>query len=186
MILMRHGQSEFNVVFAETRQDPGIVDPCLTALGRRQVAAAAEALAGHGLRRIVTSPYTRALETAEIAAHGLGLPVTVDARVRERAKFACDIGRPRQHLAAHWPALDFAAIDEVWWPEDEEPPEAVAARCTEFRTSMAASPDWSEVLVVSHWGFILELTGRRAANAETLRFDPARGRAEALAGPVDP
>lgn len=186
MILMRHGQSEFNVVFAESRQDPGIVDPRLTAEGRRQVERALEHLEGQRLRRIVTSPYTRALETADIVARGLGLPVSVDARVRERAKFACDIGAPRSRLAQDWPALSFATIDEVWWPDGEEPDAAVASRCSAFCAAMAACEDWPEVLVVCHWGIILELTGTRATNAQTLRFDPVAGRAEALAGPAHP
>ena len=30
MILIRHGESEFNVVFNKTRVDPGIPDPALT------------------------------------------------------------------------------------------------------------------------------------------------------------
>ncbi len=34
MLLIRHGQSEFNVVYSVTRQDPGIRDPKLTVEGR--------------------------------------------------------------------------------------------------------------------------------------------------------
>ena len=45
MILLRHGQSEFNVAFNATRVDPGIPDPRLTEEGRRQARAAAVALA---------------------------------------------------------------------------------------------------------------------------------------------
>jgi broad specificity phosphatase PhoE len=30
MILLRHGQSEFNLHFSVTRRDPGIADPKLT------------------------------------------------------------------------------------------------------------------------------------------------------------
>ena len=68
MILVRHGQSHFNVVYGATRQDPGIVDPGLTEEGISQAEAAAEALAGHDLRRVLASPYTRTLHTAEIIA----------------------------------------------------------------------------------------------------------------------
>src|SRR5271166_1463063 len=64
MILMRHGQSEFNAHFTATRKDPGIVDAPLTDLGHAQARAAAEELKHEALRRIVTSPYTRALQTA--------------------------------------------------------------------------------------------------------------------------
>ena len=42
MILIRHGQSEFNAHQERTGRDPGIPDPKLTALGRRQVAESAE------------------------------------------------------------------------------------------------------------------------------------------------
>ena len=34
MILVRHGQSEFNAVYSVTRVDPGIPDPQLTDIGR--------------------------------------------------------------------------------------------------------------------------------------------------------
>jgi broad specificity phosphatase PhoE len=47
MILIHHGQTEFNRVYSETRRDPGIRDPRLTALGRRQAAAVAQALQPH-------------------------------------------------------------------------------------------------------------------------------------------
>ena len=60
MILIRHGQSEFNVVYGKTRIDPGIRDPKLTALGKRQARAAAETVHEMGIRQLITSPYTRA------------------------------------------------------------------------------------------------------------------------------
>ena len=48
MILVRHGQSEFNVVYSVTRVDPGIPDPKLTDEGRRQARDVASALAHQG------------------------------------------------------------------------------------------------------------------------------------------
>ena len=77
MLLIRHGQSEFNVVYSATRVDPGIRDPRLTDAGRAQARAAGERLAGEGVRRLLASPYTRALETAEIIAGVLDVPITV-------------------------------------------------------------------------------------------------------------
>ena len=172
MILLRHGQSEFNLAFTTTRRDPGIVDPKLTPLGHAQAQRAAEALAGEKIRRIIVSPYTRALQTAAPIAGRLGVPVIVNPIVRERYSFSCDIGSPRTDLVLHWPEHDFAALDEVWWPPIEEPAHAVVARAALFRAEMAALPDWSDTLVVSHWGFILSMTGTSAANGEWLRCDP--------------
>ena len=92
MILIRHGQSHFNVHYGATRQDPGIVDPGLTEDGVTQAQTASRELVRHGIRKIIASPYSRTLQTAEIIAEGLGLVITVDSLVRERANFTCDIG----------------------------------------------------------------------------------------------
>ncbi len=172
MILLRHGQSEFNVVFTATRRDPGIKDPRLTPLGQAQAEQAANALAHEGIRRIIVSPYTRALQTAAPIARRLGVPVIVNPIVRERYAFTCDVGSPRADLARAWPEHDFAALEEVWWPAAEEPAESVIGRAALFRAEMAGLPDWTDTLVVSHWGFILSLTGTSAANGTWLRCDP--------------
>ena len=172
MILLRHGQSEFNLIFTTTRKDPGIHDPKLTPLGHQQAAAAAEALDGKGLRRIVVSPYTRTLQTAEPIARRLAIPVIINPIVRERCAFSCDIGTRRATLAATWPSHDFSHVDEIWWPQTEEPADAVIARAALFRAEMAALPDWADTLVVSHWGFIMSLTGLSVQNGQTLRVDP--------------
>jgi len=174
MILLRHGQSEFNLHFGATRRDPGIVDPRLTSLGHAQAAEAAATLAKEDVARIIVSPYTRALQTAAPIAHALGVPIIVNPIVRERYAFACDIGTPRTELERAWPDLDFSHIDEVWWPPMEEPEASVTGRATLFRAEMAALPDWSDTLIVSHWGFILCMTGQSVTNAQWLRCDPTR------------
>jgi len=180
MILLRHGQSEFNLHFTATKRDPGIVDAPLTELGHAQAEAAAEELAGAGIRRIIASPYTRALQTAAPLARRLGLPVQVTPAVRERYKFACDIGTPRTQLERTWPSHDFSAIDEVWWPDQEEDAEQVTHRARDFRSTMAALPDWSDTLVISHWGFILSMTGQSVMNGTWLRCDPTEAAPETL------
>jgi broad specificity phosphatase PhoE len=172
MILLRHGQSEFNLHFTATRRDPGITDPKLTELGHRQAEAAAEALGREPIRRILCSPYTRALQTAAPLAKKLGLPVTVTPSVRERYAFRCDVGSACADLRLAWPDHDFSAIDEVWWPENQEEDHEIEARAAHFRAEMAALPDWRETLVVSHWGFILAMTGERVDNGTWLRCDP--------------
>ena len=173
MILLRHGQSEFNLRFTATKKDPGIPDPPLTPLGQAQAEEAAEQLAGEGLRRIIASPYTRALQTAAPLARRLRIPVHVMPVVRERYAFSCDIGSPRMHLAMAWPEVDFRHVDEVWWPTIEEPHGDIEARAALFRAEMAALPDWRDTLVVSHWGFILAMTGERLMNGDWIRCDPA-------------
>ncbi len=172
MILMRHGQSEFNLHFSATKQDPGIEDPRLTPLGHAQAEAAAQSLLHIGIRRIVSSPYTRTMQTAAPVARALGLPVTITPLVRERFHFVCDVGSPRSRLEPAWPDHDFAGIDEVWWPEATEAAEAVLVRAKEFRRLSVERADWTHTLVVSHWAFILALSGQSLDNGEWVRFDP--------------
>jgi len=178
MLLVRHGQSEFNAAFTLTRVDPGIPDPELTPTGRRQAEAAASELAARGVRRLVASPYTRTLQTAAIIAEALGLPIAIDPRVRERAAFHCDIGTPPAALARRFPALDFSALGDPWWHDHlalarAETEAEVASRAEDFRREMAALPDRGAVAVITHWGFVRALTGRQAQNGEVLFFDPA-------------
>lgn len=172
MLLLRHGESEFNVVYSATRQDPGIEDPPLTEIGRQQAAVAARGLAGRDLRRVISSPYTRAIETAVIVAEALGLPIEIEPIVRERRAFTCDVGAKRTRLMEAWPGLVFDHLDEHWWSEDEESDRDLLGRCDAFRQHMAGRDDWPHLAVVSHWGFIRGLTGQALANATTIAFDP--------------
>jgi broad specificity phosphatase PhoE len=172
MILLRHGQSEFNLRFTATRRDPGIEDARLTEYGHHQAANAARVLMHEKITRIIASPYTRALQTAEPLARCLGLKIEILPIVRERFGLACDIGTPRSQLSTAWPAHDFSHIEEKWWPDEHEGPDAVTERARTFRAHMRAAADWRETAVVSHWGFILCMTGRNIGNGEAIRCDP--------------
>lgn len=150
----------------------GIHDPRLTEYGHVQAEQAARHLGTANIRRIITSPYTRALQTVEPIARQLQVPVIVHPIVRERFGFACDVGTPRSVLATAWPGHDFSRIDEIWWPAIEEPAASIVDRATLFRAELAALPDWSDTLVVSHWGFILCMTGQSIGNCQSMRCDP--------------
>lgn len=174
MLLIRHGQSHFNKHFSVTRQDPGIIDPALTAEGRAQIAATAKRLKAEErpVERILASPYWRALETAEILAKTLGRDIAIEPLVRERAFFACDIGSPRSELEIRFPQVAFGDLPEIWWPHPDESEGSLLQRCARFRMAMARRQDWSTTLVVTHWGFIRGLTGRSVENGVLLSFDP--------------
>ena len=49
-----------------------------------------------------------------------------------------------------------------------------------FRAEMATLHDWSDTLVVTHWGFILACTGTSVMNGEWLRHDPSSPPVEEL------
>ena len=57
---------------------------------------------------------------------------------------------------------------------------AIVQRALRFRTHLASRHDWATTLVVSHWGFILSLTGQSVANGQWLRCDPTEPAPDAL------
>jgi|GEM_PF-93424 probable phosphoglycerate mutase len=80
LILVRHGQTTYNVEGRLPGQLPGVP---LTDEGRRQAQRAAVALSGLPLSAIVASPLERARDTAEIIARGWALPVRLDPRLMD-------------------------------------------------------------------------------------------------------
>ncbi|MEE2997021.1 MAG: histidine phosphatase family protein [Pseudomonadota bacterium] len=172
MYLARHGQTVFNVVFGTTKRDPGIEDPPLTEAGCIQAGELAARFADLKIVRLISSPYTRALQTAHAVAGRLNVPITVDANVRERTAYVCDIGTKTPDLVAAWPHLDFSHLNEVWWNQEEEPIGEFHDRCAAFRKTIACAKDWDRVAVITHWGVIRSLTGVRVGNGELLRCDP--------------
>jgi glucosyl-3-phosphoglycerate phosphatase len=98
--------------------------------------------------------------------------VQVMQEVRERAAFVCDIGSPPHRLADRFPQHDFAHLPARWWHEGVEAQEETNARAEAFRSLMAARDDDTTTLLVSHWAFILALTGVSLANGEWLEYDP--------------
>ena len=120
--------------------------------------------------------YRRTLETAASIADRLDLPVTVEAGVRERAFFTCDVGSASSRLARDFPRFDFSHLAETWWPPLDEDEDQLANRCEHFRRQAADWHDWADLLVVTHWGFIRDLTGEAVPNGTLLRFDPVHSR----------
>jgi broad specificity phosphatase PhoE len=180
MYLLRHGQSYFNLHFTPTRVDPGIEDPELTELGLGQAEAAAARLADVPLTRIIVSPYLRALQTAQPMLKYHEAPVEIMHEVRERAAFACDVGSHPDVLAARFPHHGFEHLSPQWWSDPIETLAATTQRADDFRTLMAARADASTTLLVSHWAFILAMTGKSLENGEILQYDPRQGRPKVI------
>lgn len=82
--VMRHGEAQSNVegIFDSTDEKKY----ALTEKGRTDVLARAKELKGKGITRIVSSPFARARETAELVAQELGIrtdAIVFDDRIRE-------------------------------------------------------------------------------------------------------
>jgi 8-oxo-dGTP diphosphatase len=82
----------------------------LNGRGRRQAQAVADLLADRGVKKVVSSPATRCVETVEPLADAIGVPVKIDKRLAEGARLddALDVlfaprrgARPSLAICAH-------------------------------------------------------------------------------------
>jgi broad specificity phosphatase PhoE len=142
LLLIRHAESEGNrdQVFTATPLVP------LTEVGREQARAAAQWLQRrHEPRHVVSSPFTRARETAAIIAGHLAIPVSVEEDLRERdygrlAGLAYSTPRPGYDRERYW----------GWRPDGGETLEEVLVRVGAVLDRLAAAAPEHEVVVVSH------------------------------------
>jgi probable phosphoglycerate mutase len=187
LVLWRHGQTAWN---ADNRVQ-GTTDVELSELGRKQAVESAQRLAARQPDLLVSSDLLRAADTAAVLAELTGLPVTRDARLRER--FYGDWqGLTIPEIASRWP------VGYARWRAGEpvgeagvEDVEAVAKRAAAaLQEIIARSPVGGTVVVATHGGAarhgVTALLGWPESMARTLGgldnchwselgFDPVRG-----------
>ena len=102
LVLWRHGRTEWN---AEGRFQ-GQLDPPLDDEGHREAAAAAAQLVTSGLLArdavVVASDLDRTVQTASVLTERLGVPLRLDARLREHG-MGCWEGLTRDEVAERYP-----------------------------------------------------------------------------------
>lgn len=159
LILLRHGQTEYNA----TNRMQGQLDTDLSDLGRAQAKTAAQALADTRPFAIVSSDLRRAHDTALALGDHVGLGVETDARLRET-----DLG--------DWQGLTHTDVDEIspgararwrtdaaWAPPGGESRIDVAARSLPVvQELLERHDDWGPdpLVLVAHGGLIAALTAR--------------------------
>ena len=137
---VRHGQTAAN----RDGQLQGRADPPLTELGETQAAAAAAALAGEPVARVVASPLQRAVATAQAIAAPHGLAVDVDDRLIELDYGEWDARGLRDVTADDWAAW---RADVHFAPPGGESLVAVTTRVVGF---CEQQPGDEFVVAVSH------------------------------------
>ena len=152
IIVARHGEAEYET------PEMNAAGGSLTALGRDQARQLGERLRSVKVAAVLCSELSRAVQTAEIAAGVLGLPVRVRERLQEYP--AGDyLGHPYEHdffdaMVRSWLAGDLTA----GVPGGETGRET-ADRVLGVLEEVADQFRGETVLVVSHGGVILALWG---------------------------
>jgi glucosyl-3-phosphoglycerate phosphatase len=161
LVMLRHGQTDFN---AGNRMQ-GQLDTDLSDLGREQAVAAGETLAKRQPLQIVSSDLRRALDTAVALGERSGVPVSVDARLRE-THLGDWQGMTHHEVDAEAPGARLAWRDDARWaPHGGESRVDVAARSLPLvKEIVAHQSDWGvdgpdrPVVLVAHGGLIAALT----------------------------
>ena len=174
MLLVRHGQSEWNAV----GRWQGQADPPLSDLGRQQARQAASAVGAVDV--IVASDLERAAHTAAIISEVLGVgPIIIEPLLRERS-------------AGEWSGLTRAEIDEAWpgylaehrRPPGFEPDDELLERTRAGLDLVHHTYEGADALVVTHGGVVYALeadAGRpfeRLPNLGSLALDHQGDRLE--------
>jgi probable phosphoglycerate mutase len=149
--LVRHGQTDWN---REGRYQ-GQADPPLNRAGLAQASELAARLAGTAFAAVYSSDLQRARLTAEVAARAIGLPVTLDTRLREIGLGRWE-GMLVSDIQAQYPR-EWAEREADPWhtaPPGGETAASVAARMQAAAAAMAQAHPRGRVLMVGH-GFAL-------------------------------
>ncbi len=167
LYFVRHGESEANAA----QRFAGQADSPLTALGRRQAEAVADALAALRFDRVVSSDLSRARDTAEAIAQRHGLAVETFRELRE-VDMGAAAGSQFEDARAHpdW-TPDFATF--LRWPGGESLDDALSRALSVLGRIVAESPGRT-ICVVGHGGITRILVSHFLGLLPKLYRDPAR------------
>jgi probable phosphoglycerate mutase len=141
LLLVRHGQSEWNVRGLMQGQTADIP---LTDLGHAQAVAGAAELAALGPGALFSSDLLRARQTAEHCARATGLPVRVTPALREQGYGVLE-GRPSREL---WDVVDWT--DPDWAAEGGESLARLHGRVSAFLEQLRVGRPADAVALVTH------------------------------------
>jgi broad specificity phosphatase PhoE len=157
LLLVRHGQSEWNAAGLMQGQTPHVP---LTELGHAQAARAARELAGLRPGALVSSDLRRAVETAEHCARATGLMLLTAPALREQGYGVLE-GRPSREL---WDVVDWT--DPHWSAEGGESLAELHGRVEAYLKHLCVEPPADVIALVTHGDTI------RAAQAVAAGLGP--------------
>lgn len=162
IVAIRHGETAWN---AGSRLQ-GQLDIPLNALGRAQAAQLALALRDEGIEAVIASDLGRAADTARAFAGPLGLPLELDAALRERG-FGAMEGRTFEEIDRELPelALRWRRRDPDFGPPGGERLADFYARSVGAAERLARQHAGRTIALVTHGG-VLDCLYRAATRIE--------------------
>ena len=166
LYLVRHGQALSNL--DPTPDLPAEQLDHLTDRGRVQARAAGAALAGRGVSAVLTSPASRARETAAEIASTLGAGSEVEPRLRP-----LDLGRRSDGGALDWDErIAFWEAGRDPAPPEGESMEEMGARVADLVADLLRAGRPRAVVLVAHGEVIAAYLGRLRGTPPAKRYPP--------------
>ena len=166
ILVIRHGETDWNI----DKRLQGHIDIPLNEAGRRQVAALGEVLADEGIDAVFASDLQRARATAQAVADVAGLPVEIDAGLRERCYGAFE-GLRHPDIEEKYPQayrLWKAREPDARYPAGEREAETMREfyqRSVDAVQRIVADGKYRKVAIVTHGG-VLECLHHWASGTE--------------------
>jgi len=158
LLLIRHGQSEEYLDGTPFPLVGGHGDPALSDLGHDQAARVCARVAAGGVDAIYVTPLRRTAQTAAPLATSLGLPVRVEADLREVYLGEWEGGAYRKMMATGHPIARQVLELERWDViPGAEPAEEFVSRVTAAVGKLAAAHAGHRVAVFTHGGVIAQV-----------------------------
>ncbi|GAB3617233.1 histidine phosphatase family protein [Okibacterium endophyticum] len=152
LALIRHGQTDWN----RDRRMQGATDIPLNETGRQQARDAVGLLASQKWGTIVSSPLSRARETASIIASGLGVELGRSYDLLVERSYGDAEGATAEDIAERWPDKRFPGL---------EPLDQVVGRGTRALAQIADDYADSNTIVVCH-GTLIRYTLQHLAGRD--------------------
>lgn len=151
LYLARHGRCDSPARHPEVEHLPDGAE--IGPLGRVEAMRLMGRLRHGVIGRVVASDMERARQTGHVLAHGLGLPLEIDSRLREWRVPTAIIGRvPAEYPARYRKWLAARAQDPDTAFEDGESLAEVIVRLRSWREELVSgTPDGGCVLAVTHY-----------------------------------
>ena len=151
LLAIRHGETAWN---SDGRYQ-GQADIALNAAGQEQATCVARALGGAGIDSVYSSDLARALETARVLATVLGMPVRVDAGLREQ-HFGVFQGLLAREIEERWPEdhRRWLRREPDFGPPGGETRRAFSDRCVTAVCRVAADHPGQTLAIVCHGGVL--------------------------------
>lgn len=165
---IRHAEGEHNAAYnaGHPKLAFRIHDPPLTKRGRAQAQLVKQQLSDQHFSFVVVSPLSRALETAAIIFGDRKIPIMVMPELSEHCLGPNCLLSRIEELKEKFPNVVFTNLVPAHQKALTNESREFFMKRVEIFSAWIKKQSFSKIALVSHGGFLRELTGRDFANAE--------------------